>query len=110
MSNFTRYNVAMKAGIAEINKKLGARIKLIRKSSKLTQGKLAERVNLSVEYISRLERGVSEPSFKTLQILAEALNVTVKDLLDFRGPVIFKDKKEESKQKAKFIDARSPLS
>ncbi|MBI1824536.1 MAG: helix-turn-helix transcriptional regulator [Nitrospirae bacterium] len=93
--------------MAEIDKQLGVRIKQIRKSVKLTQGKLAESVNLSVEYISRLERGVSEPSFKTLQMLAEALNVTLKDLLDFRGPVTFKDKKQEAKQKAKLIEAIS---
>ncbi|MBI3352184.1 MAG: helix-turn-helix transcriptional regulator [Nitrospirae bacterium] len=93
--------------MAEIDKNLGKRIKQIRKTVKLTQGKLAEEVNLSVEYISRLERGVAEPSFKTLQILAEALNVTVKDLLDFKGPVIFRDKKLEAKQKTEYIEAIS---
>ncbi|MBI1820163.1 MAG: helix-turn-helix transcriptional regulator [Nitrospirae bacterium] len=97
----------MKTGMAEIDKNLGKRIKQIRKTVKLTQGKLAEEVNLSVEYISRLERGVAEPSFKTLQILAEALNVTVKDLLDFKGPVIFRDKKLEAKQKTEYIEAIS---
>lgn len=60
-----------------------------------------------MEYLSRLERGVSEPSFKTLQTLAEAFNVSVKDLLDFKGPVIFKDKKQEARQKTRYIEAIS---
>ncbi|MBI1819338.1 MAG: helix-turn-helix transcriptional regulator [Nitrospirae bacterium] len=85
----------------------GERLKQDRKTARLTQGKLAEKVNLSVEYLSRLERGVGEPSFKTLQALAEALNVTVKDLLDFKGPVTFKDKKQEAKQKIQYIEAIS---
>lgn len=40
--------------------------------------------NLSVEQISFIERGISGASFGSLSKLAEALNVSVKDLFDFK--------------------------
>ena len=93
--------------MGDVDKKLGNRIKQIRKTAGLTQGTLAENISLSVEYISRLERGVAQPSFKTLQALSEALNVTMKDFMDFNGPVTFKDRKREAKQKSHYIEAIS---
>ncbi|MHB8483693.1 MAG: helix-turn-helix domain-containing protein [Nitrospiria bacterium] len=97
----------MKTYTGDVDKKLGKRIKQIRKIGGLTQGNLAEKISLSVEYISRLERGVAQPSFKTLQALAEALNVTMKDFMDFTGPVMFKDRKGEAKQRSQYIEAIS---
>lgn len=93
--------------MVDLAKQLGERIKQIRKAVKMTQEKLAEKIGLSVEYISRLERGVSQPSFKTLSMMLDTLNVNIKDFFDFKGPVIFKDKKQEEKQKREYIDAIS---
>ena len=90
-----------------IGKQLGKRIKRIRKAAKLTQEILAEKTGLSVEYISRLERGMSQPSFKTFEALAKALNVNAKDFFDFNGPVLFHDRKKEARQKKEYIDAIS---
>jgi len=89
----------------DIGKQLGKRIKQIRKAAGLTQERLAEKTGLSVEYISRLERGMSQPSFKTFDALAKALNVTTKDFFDFKSPVLFRDGKKEAKQKKEYIDA-----
>lgn len=86
---------------------LGKRIKQIRKAAKLTQARLAEKTRLSVEYISRLERGISQPSFKTLEALSKSLNVNVKDFFDFKVPVSFRDKNQEARQKKEYIDAIS---
>jgi transcriptional regulator with XRE-family HTH domain len=91
----------------DMNKQLGKRIKQIRKAAKLTQESLAEKAGLSVEYISRLERGLSQPSFKTLEALAKSLNVNAKDFFDFKGTVVFRDKKQEARQKKEYIDAIS---
>lgn len=91
----------------DFGKQLGKRIKQIRKVAKLTQERLAEKTGLSVEYISRLERGMSQPSFKTLEALAKSLNVNAKDFFDFKGPVLFQDRKKEVKQKREYIDAIS---
>jgi len=91
----------------DIGKQLGKRIKQIRKAAELTQERLAEKTGLSVEYISRLERGMSQPSFKTFEALAKVLNVNAKDFFDFNGPVLFRDAKKEAKQKKEYIDAIS---
>lgn len=91
--------------MTDLTKQLGERIKKIRKAAKLTQGRLAEKTNLSVEYISRLERGVAQPSFKTLTIIAVALNVTIKDFFDFGSPVTFKNKKAEVLKENDYINA-----
>ena len=66
-----------------IEKRLGSRITEIRLSRKITQAELAERTNVSVETISRMERGVSFPSLKTLENIAHVLNTPLKDFFDF---------------------------
>ena len=59
--------------MSDIEKQIGARITELRLSRKLTQAQLAEKANLSVETISRMERGASFPSLKTLENIEEAI-------------------------------------
>ncbi len=61
----------------------GKRVKEIRKRQGLTQARLAEMVNLSVNYISQIETGEASPTFRVLVRLAEGLDVELKDLFDF---------------------------
>ena len=61
--------------------RLSGRLKVVRKGAHLTQRQLAERANVSPEFISRLERGVTTPSLETLMRLCEALTCTPNDLL-----------------------------
>lgn len=68
----------MDAGI----KKLIMRLKLLRKSSGLTQGELAKRSGISQGYLARLEIGMHDPSLSTLAKLAKALKVTVGELVE----------------------------
>ena len=66
------------------NKKLlGKRIKELRKNAGFTQEKLAEMVDLSREYITRVERGQKNISLKKLFVIVDALNVKCSDLIDF---------------------------
>ena len=65
-----------------IKKFLGQRIKEIRKSKSLTQPALAELVNVDSKYISRIETGNSYPSLDTLEGIAKALSVDVKELFN----------------------------
>lgn len=60
---------------------LGQAIKLVRKDSRLTQEELAELANLSRSYVADIERGRYSPSMSTLEKIAEALNITVADIL-----------------------------
>lgn len=66
-----------------IEKRIGGKITEIRLSQKFTQAQLAEKVNLSIETISRMERGVSFPSLKTIEIIADSLNVPLKCFFEF---------------------------
>lgn len=65
------------------NKVFGKRIKELRERKKLTQEKLAEKVGLDLQTISRIETGYYFTSFENLEKLAEALDVTMADLFNF---------------------------
>ncbi|MBI4023763.1 MAG: helix-turn-helix transcriptional regulator [Verrucomicrobia bacterium] len=66
-----------------LQKKLGRRIADLRRSKKLTQEQLAEKLGYSVEFISLVERGVNAPSVAGLEKFAKALKVEVGDLFVF---------------------------
>ena len=57
------------------------RLKEWRQRRLLTQAELAERVEMTVGTINRIERGVHEPRFSTIRKLAAALEVTPDDLI-----------------------------
>ena len=65
------------------NKVFGKRIKELRERKKLTQEKLAEKVGLDLQTISRIETGYYFTSFENLEKLANALEVTMADLFNF---------------------------
>ncbi len=65
------------------NKVFGKRIKELRERKKLTQEKLAEKVGLDLQTISRIETGYYFTSFENLEKLADALDVTIADLFNF---------------------------
>jgi ribosome-binding protein aMBF1 (putative translation factor) len=50
----------------------------LREKAGLTQVELAERTGISQADISRIERGATSPTAKTLQRIAEALNAEVR--------------------------------
>jgi len=66
-----------------LQKKLGERSGQTRRYRKLTQARLANRVGCSVELISLLERGVSEPSIAGLERFSGALKVDVRESFTF---------------------------
>ena len=57
----------------ELRKKFGKRLKQVKKYRGLTQEQLAERLELSVEMLFFMERGIHAPSFESLARLAEEL-------------------------------------
>lgn len=48
---------------------------------KLSQAELAERCGVTRQFIDRIERGQAKPSLRTIEALAEAFEITPKDLL-----------------------------
>lgn len=65
----------------KLKKQIGANIASYRKSLRLTQAGLAEKLNYSDKAVSKWERGESAPDVVTLMQLAELFDVTVNDLL-----------------------------
>ena len=65
-------------------KEIGGRIKARRKQMGSTQERLAERLGVSVGYISQVERGVTKISLDTLSEISVILDC---DITDFLGGV-----------------------
>ncbi len=62
---------------------LGARIKELRRTKKLSQFQLSEKIGIDPKHLSRIEVGKSYPSLDTLEKIAKVLNVETKDLFEF---------------------------
>jgi DNA-binding XRE family transcriptional regulator len=60
--------------------KLAHRVRTLRERKGLTQEEFARRCGISVSFASLLERGRRSPSYETLILLAEALEMPVADL------------------------------
>ena len=71
--------------MGSLRTKFGRRLRYLRRLRDLTQEQLAETVDISVDFLSNIERGVNAPSFDTLERLAEALQVDPRDLFEFPG-------------------------
>lgn len=59
---------------------VAAKIKKLREEKGWTQQKLAEEASLMQSHVCRIEKGVHSPSWKTLDRIAKALNVSVGDI------------------------------
>lgn len=66
------------------NKLFGKRIKELRERKKLTQEKLAGKIGLDLQTISRIETGYYFTSFENLEKLARALDVSIADLFSLK--------------------------
>lgn len=71
--------------MADIKKKFGVRLFQLRNQAGMTQAKLAEKANLSIDSISRMERGERAPSLESLERIAAALRVDPAVLINFKG-------------------------
>lgn len=61
---------------------IGERLKLARKEKHLTQEQLAEKIDVSIAFLSRIERGSSQINLKRLSQICEILDVTEGDILN----------------------------
>jgi transcriptional regulator with XRE-family HTH domain len=61
---------------------MGARLKRLRVTKKMSQAALAKRAGLTREYVNKLEAGKQDPSLTTISALAKALGVPVTALLE----------------------------
>ena len=66
-----------------LKKQFGEQLRTLRKRKGMTQEQFAEKALISVDFLSLLERGINAPSFDTLERLALALDVPIKQLFEF---------------------------
>ncbi len=72
-----------------VYKKLGKSIKSYRELRGLTQEKLADKINKNLSFLGKIEVAYSRPSFGTIIDIANALDISLKELFDFDEPFIF---------------------
>lgn len=63
--------------------KLGKNIKKKRKELGLTQQELADKLNISLNFMGKIEVAFSKPSLDTLIEIANQLNLSVSELCNF---------------------------
>ena len=67
----------------QFNLRIGRRIATLRKLAGMSQEQLAERAGLQRTHVSRIEAGKYDVTAYTVQLIAEALGMTL-DLIDTR--------------------------
>jgi len=91
-----------------IEKQIGISIARARKDRELTQAQLAEMIDTTVETVSRIERGVSIPSLKTLERISKALNIHIRDLLDFDYPLGRRASIKDTEKLLAYLQTKNP--
>ena len=69
--------------ITKKDQRLGKSIKKLRRSQKLTQEELANKVRVTPKYIQFIESGSRKPSLRLLQRLSRVFEVKVKDIFPY---------------------------
>lgn len=63
---------------------VGNRIRDLRRKRNISQEELANEADIPLSQIGRIERGETNPTISTLFVLAQALDVDLKSLLDVK--------------------------
>jgi transcriptional regulator with XRE-family HTH domain len=69
--------------MTSLRKLFGLRLREIRKQRGMTQERLAESLDISVDFLSFMERGIHAPSFETIEKISKRLRISVADLFTF---------------------------
>ena len=69
--------------MATLKQKFGRRLREIRSQRRMTQEQFAETLDVSVDFLSLIERGRNAPSFETLDKIAKRLRMSVAQLFTF---------------------------
>ena len=83
----TLHSAALYGRASTVSVQLGQRIRDLRQALAFTQEELAEKADISVSFLSMIERAERLPHIKTLVSLAAALGMTLSKLfVDLNGP------------------------
>ena len=87
----------------DINKKLGKRIKELRKSKGFSQEKFAEAIDIATNSLSLIETGNGFMTLATLDRMCKALEVEPYEIFKFHEDVNTQEMYEYLKRKVEFI-------
>jgi transcriptional regulator with XRE-family HTH domain len=69
--------------LSALREKFGNRLKTIRLARKMSQEQFAELLEISVDFLSLIERGINAPSFENLDVFSTQLGIPVHDFFVF---------------------------
>ena len=69
--------------MSALREKFGNRIKTIRLARGMSQEQFAELLEISVDFLSLIERGINAPSFENLEVFSTQLGIRVHELFVF---------------------------
>lgn len=69
--------------MTSLREKFGNRVRSIRLARRKSQEEFAELLEISVDFLSLIERGVNAPSFENLEAFSERLGIPVSELFTF---------------------------
>lgn len=69
--------------LAALREKFGNRLKTIRLARKMSQEQFSELLDISVDFLSLIERGINAPSFENLEVFSIRLGMPVHELFLF---------------------------
>jgi XRE family transcriptional regulator, regulator of sulfur utilization len=75
----------------ELIKKLGERIRIIRKEKGLSQDQLGELADLHTNHIGAIERGEKNVTIESIIKVSKGLNITLEELFRYIDPKKFDD-------------------
>jgi transcriptional regulator with XRE-family HTH domain len=81
--------------MTDLKKKFGQRVKKIRQNRNLSQEELAEKIDIAVNNMGKIERGESFVTAVTLEKLANVLGVKVEDFFKFDSFVSLDEMRSE---------------
>jgi transcriptional regulator with XRE-family HTH domain len=69
--------------LSGLREKFGSRLKRIRLAKKMSQEEFSELLDISVDFLSLIERGINAPSFENLELFSTQLSIPVHELFIF---------------------------
>jgi len=69
--------------VATLRKQFGKKLRSFRKQRGMTQEQFAELLDISIDFLSLVERGLNAPSFESIETFSITLGIPVRDFFDF---------------------------
>ena len=69
--------------MSTLRKQFGKKLRSIRKRRGMTQQEFAELLDISIDFVSLVERGLNAPSFESIEAFSIILGIPVRDFFDF---------------------------